>query len=482
MATHTTRPTDRRAAILLLVLAMATLGFSAGPSDGPFADVPADHVFAGSVERLAGAGVTKGCGNDRYCPDDPVTRGQMAAFLTRALQLPAGRAVFRDTRSHLFRGPIAALADAGITRGCGRDRFCPDEPVTRGQMAAFLTRALDLPAGTTTFRDTRGHLFARDVAALADAGVTRGCGGGRFCPDDLVTRGQMAAFLDRAGLLSPRRGDTTPPRDTSSPSTTTDQRPSGATSERPSGATEQRPSGATHDGSSDTTTSHPSDDDRDTTSTGGFDFARWEGTLPTADAVGRGWTATPDNWYALRTGDDVHDVRAVGGSSAAILATEPGVTVSRARLGGADDGLKPAADTSLVDSVVTVSFGEGAHADHVQATDRDGLTLRRVRMIAENEQGSRDIGWNAAVIVHRGSTDWHLEDVYVEAGRDGVAVRSWYPVRLMSGRGHVDGLVIDRATMKSSKAVLVGDDVVIETWRDVFIRESDGSLTPVARP
>jgi hypothetical protein len=45
-------------------------------------------VFAADIAALAQAGITRGCNpptNDRYCPDDNVTRGQMAAFLTRAL-------------------------------------------------------------------------------------------------------------------------------------------------------------------------------------------------------------------------------------------------------------------------------------------------------------------------------------------------------------------------------------------------------------
>ena len=104
---------------------------------------------------------------------------------------------------------MAALARAGITTGCnpggGNTRFCPDDAVTRGQMAAFLTRALDLPKGNGTFADTRGHVFEHPIAALAEAGITRGCNPGsgntRFCPDEPVTRAQMAAFLARAGVL-----------------------------------------------------------------------------------------------------------------------------------------------------------------------------------------------------------------------------------------------------------------------------------------
>ncbi len=118
------------------------------------------------------------------------------------LLLLAGQ--FEDSTGHTFETDISWLAASGITRGCNppaNTRFCPDDPVTRGQMAAFLGRALHLPAGTDAFDDTTGHTFATDISALAAAGITRGCNppaNTRFCPDDPVTRGQMAAFLHRA--------------------------------------------------------------------------------------------------------------------------------------------------------------------------------------------------------------------------------------------------------------------------------------------
>ena len=171
-----------------------------------FDDVPGDHTFGKEITWLAAAGITRGCNpptNDRFCPDERVTRGQMAAFLKRALGLSAAQRTFVDTDGHLFERDIAALAAADITRGCNpptNDRFCPDERVTRGQMAAFLKRALGLSAAQRTFVDTDGHLFERDIAALAAADITRGCNpptNDRFCPDQPVTRGEMAAFLYR---------------------------------------------------------------------------------------------------------------------------------------------------------------------------------------------------------------------------------------------------------------------------------------------
>ncbi len=155
---------------------------------------------------LAGSGITSGCNppfGDLFCPDDVVTRGQMAAFLVRGLGLAAGSVQFDDTVDSVFAADISALAAAGITRGCDppvNDSFCPDDVVTRGQMAAFLVRGLGLAAGSVQFDDTADSVFAADISALAAAGITRGCDppdNDSFCPDDVVTRGQMAAFLRR---------------------------------------------------------------------------------------------------------------------------------------------------------------------------------------------------------------------------------------------------------------------------------------------
>ncbi len=132
----------------------------------------------------------------------------MAAFLVRALDLTAtGGSDFVDTAG-TFAVDIDKLATAGITKGCNppaNDRFCPSDPVTRGQMAAFLVRGLGLTATSgVAFSDVpASNVFAKDINRLATAGITSGCGGGRFCPAEVVTRGQMAAFLQRALELSP---------------------------------------------------------------------------------------------------------------------------------------------------------------------------------------------------------------------------------------------------------------------------------------
>lgn len=167
--------------------------------------------FGDSIAWLGSEGVTRGCNpplRDRFCPDEPVTRGQLAALLSRALGYhgDGGGGKFADTEGHLFEEDIAKLSAAGVTRGCNppvNDRFCPDDFVTRGQMAAFLVRALDYQdgGGDDLFTDDDDSIFESDIDKLGTARVTRGCNppaDDRFCPDALVTRAQMAAFLHRA--------------------------------------------------------------------------------------------------------------------------------------------------------------------------------------------------------------------------------------------------------------------------------------------
>ncbi|HKX74852.1 MAG TPA: N-acetylmuramoyl-L-alanine amidase [Acidimicrobiia bacterium] len=201
-------------AIIALTLLLAVL-----PPGGTFVDDDGS-VHEGNIEAIAAVDVTRGCNppeNDRFCPGDPVGRGQMTAFLDRALGLaPATVDPFTDDQGHLFEDSINRLAMAGITKGCNppaNDQFCPDRPMTRGEMAAMLARAFAYPSDDADrFVDDDGHIFEPAIEAIAAAGVTLGCNppvNDRFCPDALVTRGEMASFLVRALGLTP---NVPPPR------------------------------------------------------------------------------------------------------------------------------------------------------------------------------------------------------------------------------------------------------------------------------
>ncbi len=124
-----------------------------GYTDGVGADLFVDDngsVFETSIDLLGTAGVTAGCNPphfDRFCPTAHVTRGQMAAFLVRAFGLDnlGMHDLFIDDDDSVFEDDIDKLGATGVTRGCNApdfDRFCPRDYVTRGQMAAFIRRAV----------------------------------------------------------------------------------------------------------------------------------------------------------------------------------------------------------------------------------------------------------------------------------------------------------------------------------------------------
>lgn len=156
--------------------------------------------FQFEIEWLLSTEITVGCGNSLFCPTRSVTRGQMASFLARALNLPVAAVdYFSDDTGSIYEADINRVAAAGITGGCALGSYCPGSSTTRAQMATFLTRSLGLSYSPTDyFSDDLGSIHEGDINAVALAGITMGCTAGTFCPDGTVTREQMAAFLYRA--------------------------------------------------------------------------------------------------------------------------------------------------------------------------------------------------------------------------------------------------------------------------------------------
>lgn len=150
-----------------------------------------------------------------YCPSNNVTRAQMAVFLLRGIHgssytPPAATGtVFADVPiSHPFAAWIEQFSSEGITGGCGGGNYCPNNSVTRSQMAIFLLRAkygsaYSPPAATgTDFTDVPINGFAAAwIEQLVSEGITAGCGGGNYCPNNPVTRAQMAIFIQRTFSL-----------------------------------------------------------------------------------------------------------------------------------------------------------------------------------------------------------------------------------------------------------------------------------------
>ena len=204
---------------LILVLAVVAASSFTGTTEvlgaggGGVADPPGywfddddGSVHEGAIEAIAAAGVTLGCGDGLYCPGHEVTRGQFASLLDRALGLTdTTRDFFSDDDGSVHEGAVNRLAAAGVTAGCAPRRFCPGDSLSRAQMAALLVRALpDLdPTARDFFSDDDGSVHEGAINVLAHNGVAAGCGPGRFCPGDSLSRAQMASFLARALGLAP---------------------------------------------------------------------------------------------------------------------------------------------------------------------------------------------------------------------------------------------------------------------------------------
>lgn len=183
-------------------------GPGAAPSVPGFTDVSNSSPHAAGIAWMAHHGITDGCraGGLRFCPDEPVTRAQMATFMRRALELsPGPSSRFLDVApGSTHATAIDAVRHHGITLGCvpGGERYCPTRTVTRAQMATFILRARGYaPGPVTQFTDVSpGSTHAGAIGALVREEVTYGCDarGRSFCPDRPVTRGQMASLLHRA--------------------------------------------------------------------------------------------------------------------------------------------------------------------------------------------------------------------------------------------------------------------------------------------
>ena len=188
-----------------------------------FPDVPVSHQFYAAIEDLFHNGITGGCAGGGYCPGNSVTRAQMAVFLMKSKrgaqnQPPASTGtVFGDVpANNPFSSWIEQLAGFRITGGCGGGDYCPNSLVTRAQMAVFLLKAehgsaYTPPPCSGTFGDVAcPSQFADWIEQLAAEGITGGCGGGNYCPNNPNTRGQMAVFLVKTFGLE-LYGSTLPP-------------------------------------------------------------------------------------------------------------------------------------------------------------------------------------------------------------------------------------------------------------------------------
>lgn len=192
---------------------VAARGFEEACSPAPrsgFFDRPAAAEAGRAVDCVDHFGITAGRVPGAYAPGEAVTRGQMASFLVRTIEVasaprPASTTdQFPDDEGSVHEDNIDALFRLGVAGGFSDGTFRPLLPVSRQQMASFVARQLEASLGRSLaepvvdhFGDDEGSVHERRIDQLADLGVVVGRGTSRFAPAEAVTRGQMALFLSR---------------------------------------------------------------------------------------------------------------------------------------------------------------------------------------------------------------------------------------------------------------------------------------------
>ena len=212
-----------------------------------FTDVPTSQIFYKKIETIFHAGITTGCSTTQYCPSQNVPRSQMAIFLAKAIAgsagaipvsgvvgatpyncVAGGSSAFTDVLpTDTFCRHVHYLAVQNVTAGCGSSMYCPNDLLSRLQMASFVAKAMVAPGGgpavpltygpdpvtglsyscdtgspNTHFTDVPAtDQFCKHAHFLWARGVVTGCTATTYCPDSDVARDEMAKFLGNAFQL-----------------------------------------------------------------------------------------------------------------------------------------------------------------------------------------------------------------------------------------------------------------------------------------
>lgn len=180
-------------------------------TEGPFADVAADHWAAASIAQLKEAGVVNGSGDGNYTPEADITRAEFTKMVVGVMGLEAAAAevAFEDcTAGDWFTPYVAAAVEAGLVNGVSETEFAPNATITREQAFAIIGRAIDAEATTAVaFTDAADidEYAAPYVALLVELGIVNGYEDNTIRPDANITRAEAAKIL--AGFMDKLKAD-----------------------------------------------------------------------------------------------------------------------------------------------------------------------------------------------------------------------------------------------------------------------------------
>ncbi|HHB1964424.1 S-layer homology domain-containing protein, partial [Bacillus bombysepticus] len=208
-------------ALTIMGTAVLGTGVSVSAADNTdslkYNDVPANHWSTKAIYDLTNRKVVQGYGNNVFGFGDNVTRGQVARMIytyVKPADADAGfKNPFTDIKGHMFEKEILALAKAGLVSGFGDGKYGPDDILTREQMAQVLTNAFKFKGTKTTdFADVDKNSWAYGaISALEENGVTIGTGGNMYSPQMHVTREAYSQFLfNSINVVEKKKPETKP--------------------------------------------------------------------------------------------------------------------------------------------------------------------------------------------------------------------------------------------------------------------------------
>ncbi len=191
----------KKAVAILLSILLVT-SFAPPAQAALFKDVPTSYSFHDEIEFLVEMEIIRGFEDGTFKPNQDVTRAQAAIMIGRALDLNGEQSItdFPDVpASSVASGYIQSAYELGIIEGFPDGKFKPDQVVSRGQLAILLSRAFDLTeTEDIPFSDVSPNSAAYPyIGQLVYAEVTVGYPDGTFKPDQPVNRGQFSAFMTR---------------------------------------------------------------------------------------------------------------------------------------------------------------------------------------------------------------------------------------------------------------------------------------------
>ena len=184
------------------------VGYQTSTLPKKFSDVLSDAWYYDAVTFIAGKGITAGTGNDKFSPEATLTRGQFIVMLMKAYDIEADKNPidnFADAGNTYYTGYLAVAKAKGISSGIGNNKFAPNQAITRQEMFSLLYNALkvigQIPQGDSgktvsdfTDSDSIAPWATEPMTALVKAGTVTGSGR-TLNPTGTTTRAEMAQVL-----------------------------------------------------------------------------------------------------------------------------------------------------------------------------------------------------------------------------------------------------------------------------------------------